>query len=167
MSLNDDQDMDARVQADADADDQAQSECEQAEAEQNVAPPRVSHISVSRLFNLGNYENVKFDVSVEIPPGNSACATMKMLLGILQKLRPIKVGYDVTHAIEMLNKPETELTEAQLGLLAEYKATVEAHNKKVQERKQAMAKLDALGGTRTDRDAKDEWEDHDEEYYEG
>lgn len=177
MSIHDDDGMRSRVEADAAAEEQAQAESEQAQAEsednqqedprqpgpQTSPPnPRVTHIGLSRLFNLGNYENIKFDVSVEVPEGQSAALTLSMLLKILQKLRPLKQSYEVTRAIRILNTPETELSETERGNLEEYRALVDAHAIRVQERKEALQKLDALGGTSTEKDAKDSWEFEDD-----
>jgi hypothetical protein len=129
---------------------------------QEQPQPRVTSISLGRVYNLGNYENLRFDVSVQIPEGQSAAETMVMLLGILQKLRPIKQSYEVEHAMEMLNTPETELTDNQKDDLAAYRALVSAHNKRLQERKEAIRKLDHLGGSATKKDAKESWEEIDD-----
>ena len=33
--------------------------------------PRISRIGIGRLHNLGNYEHVRYEVTVELPPGTS------------------------------------------------------------------------------------------------
>lgn len=170
MSIHDDDGMRSRVEADAAAEEQAQAESEQAQAESEQGEctnpncgcypkvARVSHIGLSRLFNLGNYENIKFDVSVEVPEGQSAALAMSTLLKIMQKLRPVKLSWEVQRAQKLLNTPETELEEVDRETLEQAKALVEEHNAKVRERKEALRKLDTLGGSIVGKDAKDSWE---------
>ena len=40
---------------------------------------RVSKITVGRLHNLGNYEHVRYEVTVELPPGTAPASVVRDL----------------------------------------------------------------------------------------
>lgn len=49
---------------------------------------KVTSITVGRLFNLGNYENVKYEVSVDLGKGDSAAKAMIGLERIFAAMAP-------------------------------------------------------------------------------
>jgi hypothetical protein len=132
-----------------------------ADQEAKEPMPRVTSIAAGRVYNLGNYENLRLDVSVEIPQGCSASETMLSLMKILQQLRPLKASSSLTEAQRVLKIPEHELSEYQKENLEYYRTMVNEHMLKVARRKEAMAKLDCLGGSSTSKDAKDSWVEDD------
>lgn len=49
---------------------------------------RVTRVTVARLHNIGNYEHVRFEVSAEIAPGDSAAETIVGLERLLEAMDP-------------------------------------------------------------------------------
>ncbi len=137
--------------------------------------PRISRITIARLHNLGNYEHVRYEVTVELPLGTSPASVARELeetLAELEPKRPVSL-YELGHAIKLLSKPapkfsdfddlpagvahvrfeeaqnERERAERLIKKHEEWKADHEA----------ALARFDRLGGTRLFTDAKDNWDD--------
>lgn len=120
---------------------------------------KVSRITIARLYNLGNYEHVRYEISIDIPPGGSAKNTLTDLMEILKGLKPIKRSFEYESAMAVTGKPYPELSEAEREHLDEMYEIIGAHNAMLAERRAAVAKLDALGGTAKRMDAKDQWDD--------
>lgn len=51
---------------------------------------KISKITAARLYNLGNYEHVRYELTVEVPPGESAAVAINGMENILAGLRPLK-----------------------------------------------------------------------------
>ncbi len=51
---------------------------------------RISRISVGRVYNLGNYEHVRYELTVEIPEGESAATAITGVEKIIAGLSPLK-----------------------------------------------------------------------------
>lgn len=51
---------------------------------------RISRITVSRLYNLGNYENCSYSLTVDIPEGASAAKAVRAVEHILAGLAPLR-----------------------------------------------------------------------------
>lgn len=73
--------------------------------------PRVSRISIGRLKNLGNYEHIRYEVTVEIPEGVDATATLKTVETALNLMaKPAPDAWRLKHAKDALAKPRGEWT---------------------------------------------------------
>lgn len=51
---------------------------------------KISRITVSRLYNLGNYENCSYTITVDVPDGQSAARAVFALEKILAGLKPLR-----------------------------------------------------------------------------
>lgn len=120
--------------------------------------PKISQISVARLYNLGNYEHVRFELTVEVPAGASAKQTLFDLAAIVARLKPVKKPYDFDTAMQVLNKSQEELNEFEKEHLDQYMQQVKDYSALKALQRSAFEKLDALGGTSKRKDAKLSWE---------
>lgn len=76
--------------------------------------PELKAITVSRLFNTGNYEHLKYEFSVELKEGDSPADTLKSLETAIEGLNPVSpVGdYDLRRARRIVSiKPEDRTVE--------------------------------------------------------
>ena len=164
----------AQQQAEAQADAEANAIADEAEASPiatgEPAPPlpqpqaRVTSISMSRLYNKGNYENCKIDICAEVPEGVSAVCVLLSLHRILSALKPQKGDtYELREAKELLDKPEHELTESDKLRLDAARELINDDLVRRQARERAIRQLDSLGGTVTGKDAKESWDNDDDE----
>lgn len=123
--------------------------------------PRVTHITVTRLYNLGNYEHVRFELGAEVPPGASAKHTLFELAAVAARLRPVKKPYDYERAIEALNKLPEQLSEYEKEKIETYRECVQGYAGAKALQRAAFEQLDTLGGTSKRTDAKLDWQDDD------
>lgn len=142
----------------------------------------VSRITVGRVFNLGNYENVRYELSVDVPAGESPATALVALENIISALLP-KTS---THSRDELERELRRIGEMRLclqrggeeefkrvhgfhivGTPDEYiQRCQESYEKNVAAReaweaksKKARQLLDDLGGAAVWKDAKQDWED--------
>jgi hypothetical protein len=54
----------------------------------NTTTSHVSRISIARLYNLGDYEHARYEVTVEVPEGADAAVTFQNLEEIVEALNP-------------------------------------------------------------------------------
>lgn len=139
----------------------------------------VSKITIGRLFNLGNYEHVRYEVTVEVPAGESATQAATAVEAILENLKPLKTQCIETEAEiararrqleEMRTMPAVEW-ERRLGHHSGTPSEIiQRHEQDLAERitkreaamsRAAMARklLDDLGGAAQWKDAKPDWQD--------
>ncbi len=104
---------------------------------------KLTKITMARLYNLGHYEHVRFELSAEVPKGGSAKQTFLDLGAILARLRPIEKPYNYERAKEALKKLPEELNEVEKGWAKEFSE----YNAAKALRLEAIEKLDALGGS--------------------
>lgn len=73
--------------------------------------PRISRITLGRLHNLGNYEHVRYEVTVELPPGTSPASVARELEDTLNALEPRQPvsDWDLRQAVKTLALPEPVL----------------------------------------------------------
>ncbi len=128
---------------------------------QTTQQPRVSRLTVARLHNLGNYEHVRYEVTVEIPEGASAAGVLRDLEHILENLDPSPPhkGYELTHAEAVLARPAGELSATERINLELYQRRVAENKAHLHKRMDARDRLDALGGVAVHTDAKNQWDD--------
>lgn len=143
--------------------------------------PRISRITIGRLHNLGNYEHVRYEVTVELPAGTSPASVMRELedtLATLEPKQPVS-NWDLGQALQLLRKAVPTLQDMQRaddedpfdGITPE-RALERALNERTRAQRvleryeswktaheAALQRLDRLGGTQVYTDAKDRWED--------
>lgn len=136
----------------------------------------VSKITIGRLFNLGNYEHVRYELTVEVPQGESAATAVIGMENILAGLNPKKPrGVHSDTEIESLEEELIHIRSLEdsdinnrygqskavaLGSrekrLARIKS-ITARWKEVQEKARRL--FDDLGGAEKFTDAKQNWDD--------
>lgn len=121
-----------------------------------VKKSRVTRLTVARLYNLGSYEHIRYEITSDIPRGGSAQQTLMDTLRIIGLLRPLKKPYDLDAHRELLKKDASELSEYDKAHISEHASQVGEYDRKVQQRKEALAMLDDVGGVSV---AKDKWDD--------
>lgn len=144
---------------------------------------RISRISVGRLYNLGNYEHVRYELTIEVPEGATASETMEGVERLMAALNPREPGSVPSEST--IQQDERRLTDMKerfsvssaeferyydpgyVGTPEEYIARCEQSLlESIRKRqawkaksKKARALLDDLGGAACWRDAKLEWDD--------
>jgi hypothetical protein len=122
---------------------------------------KVTRIAIGRLHNLGNYEHIRYDVTVELSNGENAGLVISRLEKLLAALKPIeKNDYDYQRAVKVMSDPELAKDESVRNIEI-YKARIEKREKAVARRARALELFSELGGTSEHVDAKDKWEDDD------
>jgi hypothetical protein len=135
--------------------------------------PRITSFSVGRVYNLGNYENIRLDLSVEVPEGESVRAALTSVMGILKAAspKPPVQAYSVEHARKQLEDPQAwhknivivkERKAAIRCMVKDAKATVSKWEAWKASRKLALEALDAIGATSIRKDHKNDWNDEEE-----
>lgn len=122
---------------------------------------RVTGLRVARLYNLGNYNNEKFEITVEVGEGDDPGKVFARLENIITGLdrRDCQESYETRQARMLLAKPVGELQEHQLRQLPECRETLAKHEAALKRRADALVALAQLGGEREYIDHKDNWED--------
>lgn len=139
--------------------------------------PRISRVTLGRLHNLGNYEHVRYEVTVELPPGASPASVIRELTETLDGLEP-RAPYsasEVRLAMAAVSKVEPTIADFDDGR-DHYNSPAERLRDALREREQAarllarysewqqkrdaaLGRFDALGGTQCFTDAKEQWDD--------
>lgn len=130
--------------------------------EQNgSAGTRVSRITIGRLHNLGNYEHVRYEISVDVGKSDEPGEVLIGLEKILDNLqaRSGVAEYEVRNAREVLAKPEGELSDYEYRRRDEYAEKIEKYEAAMSKRQKARDALNALNGSVNYVDAKLSWED--------
>lgn len=142
---------------------------------------RVTRITIGRLYNLGNYEHVRYEIGVEVPEGKSASAVLTGLEKIITALSPKTstksrgdLEREAHHLSEMHKRLSSEGPEEFrryhghfIGTPEEYIARCEQSHAENQARRDAWEArsdkarklLDDLGGAANWKDSKLDWED--------
>src|ERR1051325_244301 len=77
---------------------------------------RVARVGIGRLYNLGNYEHIRYDLTIEIPEGADVLDAVSKLRQILRALKPVKAeGYAVTKARNLCAMTKEERQTAVAG----------------------------------------------------
>lgn len=124
---------------------------------------RVSRLAIQRLHNLGNFESVRYEVFVDIAPGDDAgkvLTTVETILNDLQAKNEVD-SYALKRAKEILNTPSENLTDADKARIPEYRETVRKFEAVQQRREAARAALGTLNYTSEFKDNKRDWNDDD------
>lgn len=122
---------------------------------------RVSRITAARLHNLGNYEHVRYEVSVDVPEGASASRVFSNIERVLAGLdpKPPVAAHDLHRAAAALKMPVEEWPEWERGNLEAYRNYIAEDAAWRAGQKLAREALDAIGGTSVYTDAKEQWDD--------
>lgn len=128
-----------------------------------LARARVTHIAVSRLFNLGNYQNVRYDVGVDVPAEANAEDIFRELRYILAALKPIPQPSCLDEFRRAIKKPESERSNYEKENFEAWTETIAAWELRKKTRNEAIKALDSLGGHSEFRDAKESWSDDPED----
>lgn len=123
---------------------------------------RVSAITISRLYNTGNYTNVKYDLTCVVEKGESAKATMLQMLHTLNSLRPVHRPDSLDQLGRIREKKLSERSAYEKEVFGQLLKTEQEYKNSLAKRLCAIEELDRMGGTVTMRDAKLSWEEADE-----
>jgi len=140
---------------------------------------RTTKITIGRLYNLGNYEHIRYEISVEIGEGQSAATAITGLENILTALNPtmppgVLSDRQIEDAKERIKKveakPDNEVAErhgkCKALVIAEAQKKLDAAIVKTTKwnatQRLARRMLDDLGGAEKFVDAKQNW---DNDYY--
>lgn len=123
--------------------------------------PKVTHIEVSRVYNTGNYTNVKYTLGAEVPRGASATGTLRELVYVLSLLKPISRP-DCLDSLERARKKTAEeQTAYEKENVESWAERSAAFHQRCADRLAAVNSLDDLGASMEKRDAKKTWDDED------
>ena len=146
---------------------------------------KISKITVGRLYNLGNYEHVRYEITAEIKEGESAATTIKGVEAVLAGLSPVeKAGIVSKSDIERRTREIEEMRtmpaadwERRYGhcvgkvaeVIGRYEESLEEDVAKrdavLKRAREARELFDDLGGAAEWKDAKLSWHDDDEDDY--
>ena len=144
----------------------------------------VTRVTIARLFNLGSYEHVRYEITVDIHPEElSASSTLIGLEKIMEALAPESKWVCLTegelereeHRVKELQEKLATLSEEEFkhkygwfeGTGAEYvERCAEMHGENIKRRRKAVERaktarmlLDNLGGASQWKDCKMDWQD--------
>ena len=125
---------------------------------------RVSRISIGRVFNLGNYEHVRYEVELQIPEGVDAAGPFQDLADLIEDLNPrsgVSEG-SIAEAQRIINMPPENIPQWERENISVYKARLAEHAKAQRRRVYALQVIDQLGGNIRYADAKDNWDNDDQ-----
>ena len=134
---------------------------------------QIRRITIGRLYNLGNYEHVRYELSVEIGEGRSAALALRNTIRLLKAVnpKPPVPSYDYERAKSQIEKPDdwhkniedkTQQAKARKEMVVAAKKTVKKFETWVNRRHAAELVLDDIGGTKAFKDAKLSWSDDDD-----
>jgi hypothetical protein len=148
---------------------------------------RVSKITIGRLYNLGNFEHIRYEIAVDLEPGELARDTIIGLERIVAALAPEnKCGVHTELELDLKQKHIDSLVQFLkekgpdefrqhhgyfVGTPEEYIARVqEMHREEVEKRRKycersddARRLLNGLGGAADWKDCKLDWETGDDD----
>ena len=127
---------------------------------------RVEGLYVERLFNLGNYENIKYGVRVAVGQGDNPGRVLVNLENILNDLyaKSGVTDYVLDKAKRALAKPESELDEHEKVALDDYRGYVQRDEDARERRRKAREALATLDYTVEHKDHKEDWDEDGPEF---
>jgi hypothetical protein len=131
---------------------------------------RISRLTIGRLYNLGNYEHVRYEITVEVPNGESPRTALHRIMFVLKAAnpKPPVQEHEYAHAQSILSEPQAwhkniadkkERAKAIKELVTGAKQTVASWEKWKLLRRRGLALLDEFGATRSYKDHKEDWDD--------
>lgn len=141
----------------------------------------ITKITIGRLYNLGSYEHIRYELTVEVPQGESPATAITGMEKILAGLAPLKNACiksadeleRMARAVEaMKTMPAVEWDRHYRGYEGTPTEIIERHQKSLEEdsvkskaaidrAKHARKLFDDLGGAANWKDAKLDWENDD------
>ena len=121
---------------------------------------RITSVAVSRLYNTGNYTNVRYDLAAEVPKGSSPSETLKQLVGILVALRPLTPPSCTISLKQARKKKLSERSEYEKEHFAQWQEEEMSYRFALEDRKEAVEALDSMGCSAS-KDAKQSWGEED------
>lgn len=136
----------------------------------------VTRITVGRLFNLGSYEHIRYELTVEVPAGESAATALTGVENILNALNP-KRPHGVPSEADLESwksslKSTRDGTDEQVRrsygmskygrIVQQQKAITEGEWKLAgwkARQTRARKLLEDIGGAANYKDAKQDWDD--------
>jgi len=127
------------------------------------AASRITRITIGRLHNLGDYEHVRYEVTVEVgwadDPGTLLHAIDRALNDIRAKSGVS--GFQLQRANKALSDPEFA-KEFRADQLEGFRGFVKREEEAARRRQRAAEFLSNLAMASEYKDAKDSWDDDDE-----
>lgn len=125
---------------------------------------RITQLRIGRMHNLGNYEHIKYEVTVEIAPNDDAG---KLLVNVESILNDLQVDlphseWEISCAKDLLAKPEADLDEFNVKRLPDAKRKIAENQAAMKRREAARLALSTLNYESEHKDAKDNWDDDDD-----
>lgn len=132
---------------------------------------RVVRVGIGRLYNLGNYEHIRYDLTIEIPEGADTLDAVSKLRQILRALKPVKSkSYEDTQA-ERLGAMTPEERQEQIKNGSYAAKDFIAAEERLLKRSAAKSKREAalqlfnnLAGASVYTDHKEQWDDDYDDY---
>lgn len=132
---------------------------------------RVTRITIGRLYNLGNYEHVRYEIAADVGDRGDACAVFTRLTRIIEALKPARFMNSMDGLQRRIDglrsKIAAEPDESERRVLEdnikESLSQIARQLRWEQRRQAAIQALEDLGGSSKEIDAKLFWDD-DEEY---
>lgn len=134
------------------------------------ATTRITSLRIARMHNLGNYEHVRYEVTVDIGPDENAAAILNEVEKCLQGLRPTSQvsSYDYMSAKALTGKDPDSLTELEKKQYVDALRRVKLYEGHEEKRKAAMLRLNELASvSRKYEDFKDGWRDDEDDDRDG
>lgn len=125
--------------------------------------PHIKSITVARLFNLGNYEHKRIELTVDLNPGDHAGDIQEEVSKLLETIGskcPVD-EWSIRNDARILGMKAHEMGDAEIGNLPqikERKAQVEAW---IKARKDAVEALNAYGASTVFSQSNSDDYDHD------
>jgi len=135
--------------------------------------PRIERITIGRLYNLGRYEHVRYELQVAIPEGADAAQVFKNTVTLLRSLNPrppVTVEAWEEAKEELAQDPakmcqhfvdQDARQERIEEIFREARAKVELYEAWSKRCREAQAAFSNLGGTSVFTDCKETWEEQD------
>jgi hypothetical protein len=142
---------------------------------------KITKITIGRLFNLGSYEHIRFELTCEVGERESAARAYRAMEVLIESLNPKRPS--TVPSLSEIQRDQLRIEEARkmdaeqfrrmhgepTGGKAAYLKRCAKHVKEGQarrkkweaHRKHARALFDNLGGISHYRDAKQDWDDVD------
>lgn len=141
---------------------------------------KITKVTIGRLYNLGNYEHVRYEITGEVGPDESAAKLLVGMERVMAGLKPDKTiptqddirraEMEVSRMIAMNDEEWRRAYGHCTGTRAEvtdrYKVSLAekfiARSKSIERSKKARELFDDLGGAAQWKDAKLDWQDDDD-----
>jgi hypothetical protein len=127
---------------------------------QPIEQSRVESLYLERVYNLGNYENIKVGVRVTIGGDDDPGLVLASLERIFNDLRADSGvdKYELNRANRILGKPEAELDESDKNRIEQSREFVRRDEEAKARRRNARQALASLNYTSQQKDHKEDWE---------